>query len=69
MGELRAIRGEFESPKAMLHDIAGDETIKAFVILTIHEDGVSTFAQIGCTRKDLAFASIVLARNALSGDD
>lgn len=69
MGELKAIRGQFESPRAMLHHIAADEDIEAFVIVTFRKDGNAVPAHLNCKRRDMAFAAAILAHNSLQGDD
>lgn len=69
MGELKAIRGSFQSPKAMLHHIAADEEVEAFVIVTFLKDGTAVPAHLNCKRRDMAFAAAILAHNSLEGED
>jgi hypothetical protein len=69
MGELKAIRGAFENVKAMLHHIAEDDDVEAFVIVTFRKDGTAVPAHLNCKRRDMAFAAAILQYNSLQGDD
>lgn len=65
-------REGFDNCKAFLLDIAADETIEKVVIVTFHADGAATFAHCKVKRRDLAWASVVMAHNAVEahlGDD
>lgn len=69
MGELKAIRGQFENPRAMLHHIATDDEIEAFAIVVFKKDGTAAPAHLNCKRRDMAFAAAILAHNSLQGED
>lgn len=53
----------------MLHSIAADDNLEAFVIVTFRRDGTAAPHHINCSRKDMAFASVILAHNCLQGED
>lgn len=60
-GTLVPIRGVFEDPRALLHDVAADPEIEGVVVVTFRKDGEVGRAQIDVTRANMAYASLVLA--------
>jgi hypothetical protein len=59
------LHGGFDNPVAFLHHIAEDTTIAKFTIVIIHVDGTARAGHIGMTGADLAYASVLLAREAI----
>lgn len=60
-GTIVPIRGEFEDHRALLHSVAADDEIDGVVVVTIRKDGGVGRAQIGISRANMAYASLVLS--------
>jgi hypothetical protein len=54
------------SVKDFLNEVlAASDQIESIVIVSFNKDGVTEFGHANCKRRDMAFASIVLAQNCL----
>lgn len=60
-GTLIPIRGVFESAESLLHHVASDHEIESCVVITVRKDGDVGRAQIGMSRANMAYASVILA--------
>ena len=68
MSTIIPFKGEFTNIKAMLHHIAEDEEVEAFCIVVFRKDGTAVPAHLNCKRRDMAFASVILASRSLEGE-
>lgn len=58
------IRGAFEDWRALLSHIMEDDQVEHLAVLTKRKDGSVYAAHFQCTREEMAYMSLVLARNA-----
>lgn len=65
MTKVVALGGKYKTVSSFLSQAMADPTITNVVMITFHDNGESEFAQFECSRMQLSFASIVIAREAM----
>jgi hypothetical protein len=68
MGEnmsIEPIKGHFEDWRALLAKIMEDDEVEHLVVFTFCKDGSVRQAHHKCTRAEMAFAGVMIAKSAL----
>lgn len=59
------IKGQFEGWRALLAHIMEDETVARLVVVTSCSDGSMKSAHFEMTREQMAYAALIIQKNAL----
>lgn len=65
MNKIEPIRLAFENMQALLARIAEDEDVIGFAGVIFRKNDTAHVVTFDCTRKDVAFASVMLQANSL----
>lgn len=68
MSKVSPIGGKHQSVSSMLAEAMADPACKRAVICWFDDDGNMSYGHFRLTRKEMAYASVVLAANAVEGD-
>ena len=63
------LRGYHEGVKSLLGEMMEDDQIDHIVLVTFNKDGTSGVCHFDVTRKEMAWAALLLQNFALEGDD
>ena len=60
--------GKHQSASSLMAVAMNDPNAKHVVIFTIDGEGSMGFSHFGCTRSEMAYASVIAARHAAEGE-
>ena len=66
MSNIVALGGKHKSASSLLAEIMNDQACKRVVLMTFDGDGNAGFAHFECTRQEMAFASLAIAKHAMN---